>query len=64
MCSKLVQMCSNVFKRVQMFLNVLKTKFFKTCSNVLVMAVTSGYGWVLGGNGFFLWQRLFFGCDK
>ena len=55
MCSKAVQnlfqcvpMCSNVFKSVQMFLNVLKT-----CSNVLVMAVTSGYGWVLGGNGFF-----------
>ena len=36
------QMCSNVF-------NVLKT-----CSNELVLAVISGYGWVFGGNGCFL----------
>ena len=55
MSSKLVQnyfkcdsMCSNAFKCVQMCLNVLKT-----CSNVLVLAVISGYGWVLGGNGCF-----------
>ena len=39
---KSVQMCSNVF-------NVLKT-----CSNMLVLAVISGYGWVFGGNGCFL----------
>ena len=37
MC-KCFPMCSNVLK---------------TCSNVLVLAVTSGYGRVLGGNGFF-----------
>ena len=43
------QMCSNVFKCVQMCLNVLKT-----CSNVFVLAVKSGYGWVFGGNGCFL----------
>ena len=46
--NKCVQ-CDITFKSVQMYLNVLKT-----CSNVLVMAVTSGYGWVLGGNGLFL----------
>ena len=33
----------------QMCLNMLKT-----CSNVLVLAVISGYGWVFGGNGCFL----------
>ena len=32
-----------------MCLNVLKT-----CSNVLVLAVICGYGWVFGGNGCFL----------
>ena len=32
-----------------MCLNMLKT-----CSNVLVLAVISGYGWVFGGNGCFL----------
>ena len=37
MC-KCFPMCSNVLK---------------TCSNVLVLAVTSGYGRVLGGNVFF-----------
>ena len=42
-------MCSNAFKCVQMCFNVLKT-----CSNVLVLAVISGYGWVFGGNGCFL----------
>ena len=26
----------------------------KTCSNVLVLAVISGYGWVFGGNDCFL----------
>ena len=26
----------------------------KICSNVLVLAVISGYGWVLSGNGCFL----------
>ena len=52
---KCVPMCSHVFKCVQMLLNVVKT-----CSNVLVMAVTSGYGWVLGGNGLFLVVRIVF----
>ena len=56
MSSKIVQnffkcdsMCSNGFKCVQMCFNVLKT-----CSNVLVLAVISGYGWVFGGNDCFL----------
>ena len=38
-----------MLKCVQMSLNMLKI-----CSNVLVLAVISGYGWVFGGNGCFL----------
>ena len=40
---------SNVIQCAQMCLNMLKT-----CSNVLVLAVISGYGWVFGGNDCFL----------
>ena len=38
-----------MFKCAQMCLNMLKT-----CSNVLVLAVLSAYGWVLSINGCFL----------
>ena len=44
----MIYMCSNLFKSCS---NMCKC--FPMCSNVLVLAVTSGSGRVLGGNGFF-----------
>ena len=46
-----------MLKCVQMCLNMLKT-----CSNVLVLAVISGYGWVFGGNCCFLVMTSVYEC--